>query len=533
MASVLLSIGGSALGASLGMGATGATLLASLGGLAGSYVDQALFGLGQTGSNTATSGLDVPQVLTSSYGRAIPVVYGMARVAGNVVWMSEPKVTTVTHTQRVRSGKFSSREVTTGIERYTEASLAVVLTAVPSLLAEEQAVREAEENGEITFRSRGTMLGVRRLWADGELVYDARTFNLKPQQVNNYILSAVHDGGEGQQPDGLIESVAGVGNVPAFRGLGYIVLEKVRISDYGNRIPNYTAEVVASLPRVTVDSSPEGLCEGRDGMVYAVSHIKRTLIQIDPRTLAVKTIQGNLRAHPWRVACSPVDGHLWITCQGDAAVQRIDPTTGAVLATIPVGNYPQDIVVAGNGVVWVTFPALNRVTRIDPVANAVLGNHTVAGGPWGLCLGKDGDVWVTCSDDLVRLDPSNASIRARIATGPLPWGITCNPVSGHIWVAVNGEDVLKIIDPASNAIIRTRNTGTYPTSVNAHPQDAAGSVAVTLMYGNQVKVYSRIYEQMLEYATVAFPGPCLHLANGDVWVTQTKYDFLLKVEGRQ
>jgi DNA-binding beta-propeller fold protein YncE len=539
MASILLSVAGSALGAGIGLSTTGATLLASLGGFAGSLIDQAVFGLGQTGTRQESASLTIPQVLTSSYGRAIPVVYGTARVAGNVVWMSTPRITTITHTQRVRSGKFSTRTVTTGVERKTETDLAIVLTAVPSLLAEDRAVREAEENGEITTRTRGTMIGVRRLWADGELVYDARTFNLEPVQVNNYTLAAVHDGSEDQQPDEMIEELAGIGNVPGFRGLGYILLQDVRISDYGNRIPNYTAEVVASLPRAPVDTGPQGIAEGSDGDIYVVSHLRRTITRLASDTLKVKAVigagdgyLGTLPAHPWRMAVSPADGHLWVTCTGDARVVRIDPATGATVASIAVGNYPQDLVFDGSGFVWVSFPTLNRLSKIDPASNLVASNHTVTGGPWALCRGLDGDLWVSCTTDIARINPANGSIRARVSVGLFPWGVAANPVTGHIWVAVNGEDVLRIIDPATDTVIRDRNTGTYPTCVSAHSNDPHGSVAVTLLYGNQVKVYSRTYNQMLEYATVAFPGPCLHRANGDVFVTQTKYDFILKVEGR-
>ena len=539
MASILLSVAGSALGASVGLSATGATLLASLGGFAGSLIDQAVLGLGQTGERQETASLYIPQVLTSAYGRAIPVVYGTARVSGNVVWMSSPRVTTITHTQRVRSGKFSARTVTTGIERKTETDLAIVLTAVPSLLAQERAVSEAEENGEIITRTRGTMIGVRRLWADGELIYDARTFNLEPVQLNNYTLAAVHDGSEAQEPDEIIESFAGVGNVPGFRGLGYILLQDVRISDYGNRIPNYTAEVVASLPRAPVGAGPQGMAESAEGDIYVVSQLQRTITRFAADSLKGKgTIGvtgdylGSLPAHPWRIAVSPADGHLWVTCLGDARVVRINPTTGAVVASIAVGNYPQDILFDGNGKVWVSFPTLNRLSKIDPATNTIISNHTVTGAPWALCRGLDGDLWVSCNTDVVRMNPATGSIKNRVTVGLFPWGLAANPVTGQIWVALSGEDVLKIIDPAANTVVKERNTGTYPTCVSAHPDDPHGSVAVTLLYGNQLKVYSRTYNQMLEYATVAFPGPCFHRANGDVFVTQTKYDFILKAEGR-
>jgi DNA-binding beta-propeller fold protein YncE len=117
--------------------------------------------------------------------------------------------------------------------------------------------------------------------------------------------------------------------------------------------------------------------------------------------------------------------------------------------------------------------------------------------------------------------------------GFFPWGIAVNPVNGFIWVVVNGQDILQIIDPASNTIIKTRNTGTFPVAVSCHPNDAAGSVAVSLLYGNPLKVYSRTFNQMLEYPTVAFPGSCAQDQNGKIVVGQAKYDFVLVAEGRE
>jgi DNA-binding beta-propeller fold protein YncE len=221
-----------------------------------------------------------------------------------------------------------------------------------------------------------------------------------------------------------------------------------------------------------------------------------------------------------------------VTCGGDARVVRIDPASGAIVASIAVGNDPQDIVFDNSGFIWVSFPSLNRLSKLSPATNTVVSNHTVTGAPWALCRGLDGDIWVSCNSDVARINPATGGIRTRISVGLFPWGLAANPVTGEIWVAISGEDILRIINPATDTVTRDRNTGTYPTSVSAHPSDPHGSVAVTLMYGNQVKVYSRTYNQMLEYATVAFPGLCLHRANGDVFVTQTRYDFILKVEGR-
>lgn len=73
-------------------------------------------------------------------------------------------------------------------------------------------------------------------------------------------------GDESQDPDPTIEAVEGAGNVPAFRGLAYIVIRGFRLEQYGNRIPNFTFEIakdttvvnqVVAYPDSVLQSGPE------------------------------------------------------------------------------------------------------------------------------------------------------------------------------------------------------------------------------------------------------------------------------------
>lgn len=56
----------------------------------------------------------------------------------------------------------------------------------------------------------------------------------------------VYLGSETQEPDPIIESYEGAGNVPAFRGTAYIVFRNLPLGNYGNAIPQIAAEVVVS-----------------------------------------------------------------------------------------------------------------------------------------------------------------------------------------------------------------------------------------------------------------------------------------------
>jgi DNA-binding beta-propeller fold protein YncE len=531
MATVILSTLGAVVGG---------PILATAGSIVGSYIDNAIFGFGNNKGKTTTSPIAAPEVMTSAYGQTIPVVYGTARVAGNVVWMSTPQVTTLTETQKVRTGKFSSKNVSTVVDRYTTCDLAIAFADAPGL-AGVAGSAEASEDEETRFKTRGTTIGLRRLWADGKLIYDARTHNLSIQQTNNFTLAAFYDGGEDQLPDSIIESYVGVGNAPAFRGVCYAVFQGFRLSDFGGRVPNLQAELVATLPRAYTEASPAGIAFLPDGDIAVANQVRRTVSVLDPITLQPRlTIGrdtadylGSLKAQPLNLAVRSQDGSLWVTNKGDAFVQRLNPVSGAVVATIPLGYYPEDIIMDALGNPWVSFPTRDKVARLDPASNTVAAEYTVVGSPYRLCRGLDGDLWVSVSDSVVRLNPLTGAEKARIAVGLFPAGVACNPVTGHIWVALSGQDVLQIIDPASNTIIKTRNTGTFPVAVSCHPNDTAGSVAVSLLYGNQIKVYSRTFEQMLEYPTVAFPSACAQDQNGKVVVGQAKYDFVLVAEGRE
>src|SRR5690606_10671722 len=59
-----------------------------------------------------------------------------------------------------------------------------------------------------------------------------------------------HRGGEDQLPDPLIEAKEGAGEAPAYRGLCYLVFERLPLEQFGNRLPQISAEVVRPVGRL-------------------------------------------------------------------------------------------------------------------------------------------------------------------------------------------------------------------------------------------------------------------------------------------
>jgi hypothetical protein len=144
---------------------------------------------------------------SSAYGRAIPIVYGTMRTTGNVIWGTE--IVQKTHIEEFGKGGPSYTSVT--YSYYGNFAVAVC-------------------EGEVDLL---------RIWANGKLIYDPTSlsatteFNKKGTDINWY------RGTEDQLPDSYIESFEGVGQVPAHRGLAYIVFKELPLADYGNRGPNH------------------------------------------------------------------------------------------------------------------------------------------------------------------------------------------------------------------------------------------------------------------------------------------------------
>ena len=205
MATIVLQTVGSVVGGMVG-GPIGAMAGRALGGLAGAAIDNALFG----GDNTKyVEGPRLKDIdgLTSTEGAPIPRVYGRARIGGQLIWATRLEEVVNTDTDRgSQGGKGMSgpKTVTTTYSYF--ANLAVGLC-----------------EGRIAF--------IRRVWADGREL-DLSTLTMR-----------VHKGSDTQSADPLIVAKEGADHAPAYRGLAYVVFERLPLADFGNRVPQFSFEV--------------------------------------------------------------------------------------------------------------------------------------------------------------------------------------------------------------------------------------------------------------------------------------------------
>lgn len=170
---------------------------------------------------------------TSNVGDPVPIGFGTFTVAGTVIWLAP----FVQHSNQ-SGGKGGPSQTTYS---YTQ-SIAIGLA------------ESAVDLGQ-------AISGILRIWESGTIVFDVRpqqqansftgqVAETDQQYANRLAASALYAdtftlylGSETQNADPTIEAVEGFGNVPAFRGLAYIVYpNRVLQTAQGWRHPNFTFE---------------------------------------------------------------------------------------------------------------------------------------------------------------------------------------------------------------------------------------------------------------------------------------------------
>jgi hypothetical protein len=209
MATIVLAAAGMALGGSIGgsvLGLSMATVGRAAGAALGRSIDERLLGSGSAPVETGRT--DRFRLLGASEGTPIAQVHGRMRIGGQVIWATRfQEATSVTGGGK---GGASRPQVT---EFSYSISLAIALC-------------------------EGPITRVGRVWADGvEIATD--DLNMR-----------VYKGSEAQQPDPKMEAVEGTGNVPAYRGTAYVVLEDLGLSAFGNRVPQFSFEVFRPARRL-------------------------------------------------------------------------------------------------------------------------------------------------------------------------------------------------------------------------------------------------------------------------------------------
>jgi hypothetical protein len=233
---------GAGIGYAIG-GTSGAQWGWMIGSAVGGYVDPDVI-KGQKLSNA--------QAVQVTEGAFIPFGYGTFVVGGNIIQCGPLDE----HKHRERSGKGGPVQ-----ENYTYTrTFAIGLC-------------------------EGEVGGILRIWADGKLVYDARDPAEWPDDADAIRAMAAdtskfsasftfYPGSETQVPDPSLEALddswgGGVGNVPSYRGLAYVVFHDYDVTDHSGAVPQFRFEVTC-CGTTTTTTAPLSWLHGSTGLTQTI-----------------------------------------------------------------------------------------------------------------------------------------------------------------------------------------------------------------------------------------------------------------------
>ena len=321
MATLVLSTVGTALAGPVG---------GLLGSLVGQSIDQQLLG----GGARKGPRLGDLNVQTSSYGTAIPRIYGTMRVAGTIIWATDLR----------ESGELQGdgkSQPETVVYTYS-VSFAVALSC-----------RRAVQ--------------VKRIWADGKLIRGAAG-DLKVATKFRF-----YPGSEAQAVDPLIASEEGPGQTPAYRGLALAVFEDLQLAPFGNRIPALTFELVSddgvTIGTLLTDAS-DGAIQSGDGRTiggyaaYGEDVAAAVAPLVEAFAVELRDDGDALRSPPDGPVRLPADEELGASAEiaGSAAIERQQAPAGSLPAALALSYYDpaRDY---QTGQARASSPAPSRMTR--------------------------------------------------------------------------------------------------------------------------------------------------------------------------
>jgi len=394
------------------------------------------------------------KVQTSTFGGMIPMVFGRMRIAGNVIWATDIVEHAHTTTSRSSGGKGGGG----GGQEQSQTTYTYTISAAIAMC-------------------EGPILGVRRVWANSKLIY-----NVADSASSETVLSStanqftIYTGTETQDPDPLMESVEGTGEVPAYRGTAYFVLQDFLLTDFGNRIPNFEFEVATAgsiIPEVwtarvsAADIQWRAVCWSSPLMLFVAS----------ANTGTGNRIMTSPNGVDWTSRTSSGDyswvGMIWSSIAGRFVGVAIS-STNATTST--------------NGVNW-TNHSTGSATSFNALCDAAsLGFIIAVGG--GVATSPNGSTW---TDRFVPGDGTQwnsvawsptLAIAVAVGSGPrkiaystdgINWTTATPPVGGvSVWTGVAWSPELGLFAAVSNdGVVAANRVMTSPDGVNWTSQTAA------------------------------------------------------------
>jgi YVTN family beta-propeller protein len=268
--------------------------------------------------------------------------------------------------------------------------------------------------------------------------------------------------------------------------------------------------------------------------VWVTSGRKNLVGRLDPKTNTVVTlVETGIRPCSGLVEAF---GSIWVPICGEPdkadtkGLQRIDPKTNKVTATLPIGPALSEGGLTANAdSVWMLTDMKGRLARIDPDTNRMVAEIQVPAGSSVAVLGEDKAIWVVSTQEstVVRIDPNTNLITDRIAVGPNPRFTTAG--GGAIWTLNQGDGTVSRIDVKTRKLV---------TNIEVGVPGGGGEIA----YGEGF-VWVTVFEIPLTQIDpennkvvkqwVGLGGDAVRVGHGSVWLSNIRQENVWRLDPRQ
>jgi virginiamycin B lyase len=195
---------------------------------------------------------------------------------------------------------------------------------------------------------------------------------------------------------------------------------------------------------------------------------------------------------------------VWVATTKPYAVQRIDPATNTIVATVALSGEACSGQTYAFDSIWIPICGKNpTIVRINTVTNAI--SATLPVGP------VDAEESITASDDSVwivtdrhstldRIDPSSNAVRQKI---PIPPG-SYNPLfsNGVVWITGVENNVLTAVDASTGKVMESFQIGSKPRFLFS----GGGSVWVLNQGDGSVSRVDEKTRKLVATVQVGIPG---------------------------
>jgi virginiamycin B lyase len=210
-----------------------------------------------------------------------------------------------------------------------------------------------------------------------------------------------------------------------------------------------------AIAKFSVPGSPDWVAIGDS--VWISNNPKNNISELDPKanqvgaviTVAKKPCSGLAIAF----------GSVWVPICSDGSVQRVDPKSQKIVASVPSGvANTEGGITAGEGSVWMPSDAAGVLSRIDPATNKVVSKISIPEGSYTAAFYADA-VWITSTKNnlLTRVDAKSEKVVASVPVGPAPRFLAAG--LGSVWTLNQGDGTVTRVDPATNKVSSTIEVG--------------------------------------------------------------------------